>query len=70
MVHFIRVEKVYLETSFFSECVTTRKSDFDVGKRASSNFWWKTQASRFDLYASGFDGSHARDTGFTSTGRQ
>lgn len=44
--------KVYLDTSFFSVCVTTRTTERDVGWRASSNLWWQTQARRFDNYIS------------------
>jgi hypothetical protein len=44
--------KVYLETSFFSACVSKRTSDKIVGWRASSLEWWNTQASRFELYIS------------------
>jgi hypothetical protein len=44
--------KVYLETSFFSACVSTRTSDKVVGWRASSLEWWQTHASRFELYIS------------------
>jgi hypothetical protein len=44
--------KVYLETSFFSACVSTRTSDKVAGWRASSLEWWQTQASRFELFIS------------------
>jgi hypothetical protein len=46
------VAKVYLETSFFSECVTIRKGPIDLGRRATSLNWWQTQAKAFDLYIS------------------
>lgn len=44
--------KVYLDTSFFSVCVTARSTARDVGWRASSNLWWQTQARRFENYIS------------------
>jgi hypothetical protein len=44
------VAKVYLETSFFSACVSTRKSDKSLGWRASSIEWWESQAPRFELF--------------------
>lgn len=44
---------VYLETSFFSACVSTRGSDKSIGWRASSREWWNTQRADHDLYISG-----------------
>ena len=44
--------RVYLETSFFSMCVTSRTDDLDIGRRASSNIWWQTQARHHDLFIS------------------
>ena len=41
--------KVYLETSFFSECVTMRTSHIDLGRRDTSLNWWQNYAKRFDL---------------------
>lgn len=46
------VQKVYLETSFFSACVSRRTGDKSIGWRASSNEWWQTQARRFELFIS------------------
>jgi hypothetical protein len=46
------VASVYIETSFFSACVTTRTSAVDLGRRATSVNWWRTYARRFDLYIS------------------
>jgi predicted nucleic acid-binding protein len=46
------VAKVYLETSFFSECVTERAGAIDKGRRATSLNWWRTQARKFELYIS------------------
>jgi hypothetical protein len=46
------VQKVYLETSFFSACVSTRTTDKSIGWRASSLEWWQTQARRFELFIS------------------
>jgi hypothetical protein len=40
---------VYLETSFFSECVTIRAGRIDLGRRETSLNWWATQARAFDL---------------------
>lgn len=44
--------KVYLETSFFSACVSTRTSDKIRGWRASSLEWWETQRQHFELFIS------------------
>jgi hypothetical protein len=44
--------KVYLETSFFSACVSTRTSEQAVGWRASSNQWWRNEAPKHDLFIS------------------
>lgn len=41
--------RVYLETSFFSECVTTRTGTIDLGRRDTSLSWWKTQSRAFEL---------------------
>jgi hypothetical protein len=46
------VAKVYLETSFFSECVTIRTGAIDLGRRATSLNWWQTQAKAFELFIS------------------
>ena len=43
---------VYLETSFFSECVTVRPGAIDQGRRATGLKWWNTHARKFDLYIS------------------
>ena len=45
--------RVYIETSFFSACVTDRSGEKIVGWRASSNEWWKTQRRRHDIFISG-----------------
>jgi len=47
------VSSVYLETSFFSACISTRTSDKSVGWRASSLEWWNTQRSSHELFISG-----------------
>jgi hypothetical protein len=52
MVNCDGMTKVYLETSFFSLCVTARTDPLDVGRRVSSSLWWQTQASHFDLFIS------------------
>jgi hypothetical protein len=44
--------RVYLETSFFSMCVTSRTGDLDVGRRASSKLWWETQAKWHEVFIS------------------
>jgi predicted nucleic acid-binding protein len=46
------VPKVYLETSFFSECCTVRAGDIARGRRATSLNWWRRSANYFDLYVS------------------
>jgi hypothetical protein len=46
------VDRVYLETTFFSECVTIRTGAIDVGRRATSLNWWRTYARMFELYIS------------------
>jgi hypothetical protein len=46
------VAKVYLETSFFSECVTIRTGTIDLGRRDTSLNWWKTQAKAFETCVS------------------
>jgi hypothetical protein len=43
------VARVYLETSFFSECVTVRTGPIDLGRRQTSLNWWRSQAKAFDL---------------------
>ena len=43
---------VYLETSFFGACVSTRTSPRSAGWRASSLEWWKSQRHRHDLFVS------------------
>ena len=44
--------RVYLETSFFSACVSTRTSAKSVAWRETSVEWWQTQAARHELYVS------------------
>lgn len=44
--------RVYLETSFFSACVSTRTSPKSQGWRASSLEWWETQRRRHELFVS------------------
>lgn len=41
--------QIYLETSFFSECVTIRTGVVDLGRRQTSLNWWRTQAQAFEL---------------------
>ncbi len=44
--------RIYLETSFFSACISTRTSPKSVAWRETSNEWWQTQAGRHELYVS------------------
>ncbi len=44
--------RVYLETSFFSACVSSRTSAKSIAWRETSNEWWRTQAARHELYVS------------------
>lgn len=44
--------KVYLETSFFSACVSSRTDPRTSGWRATSNDWWKSQAKSHELFVS------------------
>jgi len=44
--------RVYVETSFFSACVSARTSPKSLGWRETSNEWWRAQAARFELYIS------------------
>jgi len=46
------VLKVYLETSFFSECCTIRTGEIARGRRAVSREWWEKQAVNFRLFVS------------------
>jgi hypothetical protein len=48
----LQTARVYLETSFFSECATIRTGAIDLGRRATSLGWWQTQAKSFDLFIS------------------
>lgn len=44
--------RVYLETSFFSACVSKRTSAKAVTWRETGTDWWRTQATRHDLFVS------------------
>lgn len=44
--------RVYLETSFFSACVSIRKSVKSLGWRASSLEWWETERANHELFIS------------------
>jgi hypothetical protein len=46
------VARVYLETSFFSACVSTRTGAKSRGWRASSREWWQLQGPRHQLFVS------------------
>lgn len=46
------MSRVYLETSFFSECCTIRTSEIARGRRATSLNWWANDAAKFDRYIS------------------
>lgn len=45
--------RVYLETSFFSACVSTRTDAKTAGWRLTSNEWWDREAKRHELFISG-----------------
>lgn len=40
---------VYLETSFFSQCVTIRKNAIEVARREISLEWWREHAKAFSV---------------------
>lgn len=44
--------RVYLETSFFSACVSERTSDKSIGWRASSLEWWNERRQAHELFIS------------------
>lgn len=44
--------RVYLETSFFSACVSTRTSAKSITWRETSLEWWETQSGKHDLVIS------------------
>lgn len=44
--------RIYVETSFFSVCVSTRTSDKSIGWRASSLEWWENEAKKHELFVS------------------
>lgn len=46
------VARVYLETSSFGACVSTRTSPRSVAWRETSIEWWQTQADRHELFIS------------------
>jgi hypothetical protein len=46
------MSKVYVETSFFSLCVSTRTGVRELGWKASSHHWWQTQARHHELFTS------------------
>jgi hypothetical protein len=46
------VPTVYAETSYFSECVTIRTGPIDVGRRMTSENWWKKQSPAFGVFIS------------------
>jgi hypothetical protein len=46
------VAKVYLETSFFSACATTRQDVHSQSWKGRSLSWLKTQASKHELFIS------------------
>jgi hypothetical protein len=43
------VPDVYLETSFFSQCVTIRTDAVDIARRQTTLEWWEGPAKAFDL---------------------
>jgi hypothetical protein len=44
--------RVYLETSFFSACVSTRTDPASLARREESQTWWTLQRHRYDLFIS------------------
>jgi hypothetical protein len=46
------VARIYLETSFFSLCASTRKGAKELGWKASSNEWWENKAQFHKLFIS------------------
>lgn len=46
------MSKVYLETSFFSLCVSTRTGIKELGWKASSLEWWQAQGRKHELFIS------------------
>jgi len=48
----LQMARVYLETSFFSACVSVRTSAKSLAWRETSNEWWQTQAARHELHVS------------------
>lgn len=45
--------RVYLDTSFFSACVSTRTDHRSIVWKESSLAWWETQVHRHELFISG-----------------
>ncbi len=43
---------VYLETSFFSECVTIRTAVIELGRREAGLNWWQNWAQALELCVS------------------
>ncbi len=56
--------RVYLETSFFSACVSTRTSARSVYWRELSNEWWTIEAPGHELVISGEVIAELSDDGF------
>ncbi|QDV92033.1 hypothetical protein RAS2_31440 [Phycisphaerae bacterium RAS2] len=44
--------RVYLETSFFSACVSQRENPRSIAWRESSQDWWRREASFHELFVS------------------
>ena len=44
--------RVYLETSFFSACVSHRTSAKAITWRETSNVWWRVESAQHDLFIS------------------
>lgn len=61
---------VYLETSFFSECVTIRTGPVALGRRATSTTWWGAHARKFELYISNEVVRELVDPGFPEAVRE
>jgi hypothetical protein len=56
--------RVYLETSFFSACVSTRTTTRSLYWREVSNEWWNAQAAGYELLISGEVVAELSDSAF------
>jgi predicted nucleic acid-binding protein len=61
--------RVYLETSFFSACVSTRMGATSASWRASSLDWWNKRATKHELFISTEVVAEISSAGFQSRDR-